>query len=69
VTNTRVQVIHPPGTYGDDAVYVRVNKELAGAAWPVRGRGIEGGFEDKEAVRKLFSGVSACRSRVGALLA
>ncbi len=40
-----VQVIHPPGTYGDDPVYVRVNKELAGAAWPARGSGIEGGFE------------------------
>jgi len=32
-----VQVIHPPGGYGDDPVYVRVNRELAGAAWPVRG--------------------------------
>ncbi len=40
-----VQVIHPPGSYGIDPVYVRVNREAAGDAWPVRGSGIEGGFE------------------------
>ncbi len=40
-----VQVIHPPGGYTDGPVYVRISIEVAGDAWPVRGSGIEGGFE------------------------
>lgn len=42
-------VVPPPGGYGDGPVYVRVDKELAGDAWPVRHCGFspEGEQEDQ----------------------
>lgn len=32
-----VEIVAPPGTYGDGPVHLRVHRAAAGAAWPVPG--------------------------------
>ncbi len=36
-----VVVAHPPGGYGDGPVFIRVDKDLAGPAWPQPGQRVE----------------------------